>query len=68
MQDNAKNPATRLVENFLVAETIQCMKWSAHSPDLNLIQNAWDAFNEITVFDYCPDAEIAFLKEKNSIP
>ncbi|GFX81794.1 hypothetical protein TNCV_2569951 [Trichonephila clavipes] len=39
MQYNDRNPTVRLVKNFPVAETIQCMEWLARSPYLKLIQH-----------------------------
>ncbi|GFV57672.1 transposable element Tc1 transposase [Trichonephila clavipes] len=43
MDDNATCHRTLAVQDCLDSEGIQRLVWSARSPDLNLIENLWDA-------------------------
>jgi len=42
MDDNARPHTARVVEQYLQAETIDCIDWPARSPDINPIEHAWD--------------------------
>ena len=42
MDDNARPHREHVTDAYLERETIVRMDWPARSPELNLIQHAWD--------------------------
>ena len=48
MQDNVHPHTARVCMDYLNRETIEVMDWSAHSPDLNTIEQAWESFTDVS--------------------
>ena len=46
MHDNAPCHTAKRVKQYLTEENIKVMNWTAHSPDLNPIENQWHIIGE----------------------
>ena len=62
MDDNARPHRARLVDDYLESEDIGRMDWPAKSPDLNLIEHAWDALGRAVAARQPPSRTIQELK------
>ncbi|GFV44773.1 transposable element Tcb2 transposase [Trichonephila clavipes] len=73
MDDNSRPHRANLVEDFLFEEGIVRMEWPAYSPDMNLIENVWDALGRGFAGHQPPpqtfqEMERAVLEEWDRIP
>ncbi|GBM63718.1 hypothetical protein AVEN_72991-1 [Araneus ventricosus] len=68
MDDNARTHSAAIVDDFLESEGIARMEWTTYSPDLNPIENLWDALGRAVYRRFPPpatlrDLEIALQEE-----
>ena len=54
--DNARSHVTQVVQNFLTANNVNVLAWSARSPDLSLIEYLWDVIDLLVRQRPCPSA------------
>ncbi|GBN38940.1 Death-associated protein kinase dapk-1 [Araneus ventricosus] len=62
MDDNARPHRALLIDEFLESEDIRRMDWSARSPDLNPIDNVWDALGRAIAIRNPPPRTIQEMK------
>ncbi|GFW33046.1 transposable element Tcb1 transposase [Trichonephila clavipes] len=62
MDDNARPHRADIVNDNLESEGIARMVWPAYSPDLNPIENLWDALGRAVSSRFPPPAPLIELK------
>ncbi|GFT67171.1 transposable element Tcb1 transposase [Trichonephila clavipes] len=62
MDDNARPHRADIVDDYLESEEIAHMAWSAYSPDLNPIENLWDALGRAVPSRFPPPATFIELE------
>ena len=62
MDDNARPQRADIVDNYLKSEGIARMERPAFSPDLNSIENLWNALGRIVSSRFPPPATLIELK------
>ena len=63
MDDNARPHGTHDVHQLLENEDITRLDWPEYSPDLNPIENVWDAFRRLIASRLHPPGNIQELKQ-----
>ncbi|GFW19535.1 transposable element Tcb1 transposase [Trichonephila clavipes] len=62
IDDNAHPHRADIVDDYLASERIARMAWRAYSPDLNPIENLWDAFGRAVSSRFPPLATLIELE------
>ncbi|GFX06924.1 transposable element Tcb1 transposase [Trichonephila clavipes] len=62
MDDNARPHRADIVDDYLESEGIGPMAWPAYSPDLNPIENLWDALGRAVTSRFSPPATLIELE------
>lgn len=62
MDDNARPHRADIVDDYLESEGIARMAWAAYSPDLNPIENVWDALGRAVSSRFPPPATLIELE------
>ncbi|GFV05660.1 transposable element Tcb1 transposase [Trichonephila clavipes] len=62
MDDYARPHRADIVDDYLESERIARMAWPAYSPDLNPIENLWDALGRVVSSRFPPPATLIELK------
>ncbi|GFX14802.1 transposable element Tcb1 transposase [Trichonephila clavipes] len=62
MDDNARPQRADIVDDYLESEGIARMAWAAYSPDLNPIENLWDALGRAVSSRFPPPSTLIELE------
>ncbi|GFV81014.1 transposable element Tcb2 transposase [Trichonephila clavipes] len=62
MDDNARPHRADIVDDYLESKWITRMAWPAYSPDLNPIENLWDALGRAVSSRFQPPATLIELE------
>ncbi|GFX29523.1 transposable element Tcb1 transposase [Trichonephila clavipes] len=62
MDDNARPHRADIVDDYLESEGIARMAWPAYSPDLNPIENLWDALDRAVSSRFPPPTTLIELE------
>ncbi|GFX62606.1 transposable element Tcb1 transposase [Trichonephila clavipes] len=62
MDDNARPHRADIIDGYLESEEIARMAWPVYSPDLNPIENLWDALGRAVSSRFPPPATLTELE------